>query len=318
MSIDMTIEISVVVCTLDRARDVETAIDSVVKHAGPDVPYELIVVDNGSTDDTRAVIEQQAAAHPAVRYILEPRVGLSHARNAGWLAARARIVAFLDDDAVAEPGWLEAVACAFHRASPDVALVGGRVIPVWEAPPPAWLASRPALGLTILDWSDVPKQITELRVEWLAGANMAVRRSALERAGGFHPALGRSGRRQLSSEDTYLQERLLRLGYQLWYDPSIRIRHRIPASRLTQEWFRRRYFWQGVSDAIMRIVDTPPSMPARLREAASRTRALMRRGSALLDLVRSHDDPARFEQVCWMLIDCGHIAGLLGAWRRRV
>lgn len=309
------VDVSVVICTFNRSADLAGAVESVVRQDAVDFSYEVIIVDNGSTDDTKAVVERLARAHPVVRYLCERHAGLSHARNAGYQTAHAPVVAFLDDDAVAEPGWLHAAVNAFRAAPPDVGVIGGRIIPVWEAPQPGWLTDRPALCLTMLDWSDVPREICDLRIEWLAGANMAVRRHLIAEVGGFHPALGRAGSRNLSSEDIFLQRQLQRAGVRLLYDPAMSVRHRVPAARLTQAWFRRRHFWQGVSDAVMHIIDETPSSSARLRDALARSRALLRRGPALLDLVRSHDDPARFEQVCWMWIECGYVVGLLGAGR---
>lgn len=308
-------DVSIIICTHNRCSELDAAIASVIAPAAASVRYELIVVDNNSSDATPQVVARHATAHSGIRYVREGRLGLSIARNAGWQSATAPIVAFLDDDAVVEPGWIDAIADAFGRGPAGIAMVGGRVIPQWEVPQPSWLADRPALGLTMLDWSPTAREIVDLRLEWLAGANMAVAREMLQRVGGFHPALGRSGRRQLSSEDVFLQKRVQQLGGRLLYDPAMAVSHRVPASRVTQAWFRRRYFWQGVSDAVMQILEEEPSVVERLSHAAARTRALLRRGRALPDLLRRQTDPARFEQVCWMWIECGHIVGLLGAGR---
>jgi GT2 family glycosyltransferase len=228
---------------------------------------------------------------------------------------QSRVAVFLDDDAIAQPGWLAAVHRAFHQSDARVGGIGGRIEPVWEAPRPHWLADRPMLVLTMLDWSPAPKQIRDLATEWLAGANMAFRRDALEAVGGFHPALGRAGRRALSSEDVYLQRQLQRVGFELWYHPDMCVTHRVSASRLTQAWFRRRYFWQGVSDAVMERIEFAPSARERWSRARRRSLSLLRRGVALRDVVRKTDDPARFEQACWMWIDCGYVAGMLGVGR---
>ena len=112
--------------------------------------------------------------------------GLCHARNAGWRAARGFYIAFLDDDTIACEGWVTSIVDAF-TARPDAGAVGGRVVPLWLAPRPSWLSDRVTLALTIVDWSPVPKVLTDLRTEWLVGANMAVRIDLLWVIGGFRP-----------------------------------------------------------------------------------------------------------------------------------
>ena len=106
--------------------------------------------------------------------------------------------------------------------------IGGKVDPIWEAPRPAWLSDQVALGLTIVDWSERTKAITDLKAQWLVGTNIAFRRAALVMSRGFHPALDRAGARMLSSGDVYLTKQILELGYECEYVPAMRVRHRVP------------------------------------------------------------------------------------------
>lgn len=306
-------DLSVVVCTHNRAPDVRRLLMSLAAQVAADGRTEVIVVDNASTDDTRATVHGLAIA--ALRYVFEGRVGLCHARNAGWRQARAPIVAFVDDDAIVEAGWLAAVRAAFRDGGDSLGCVGGRIIPDWEAPRPAWLADRAALVLTMLDWSPTARPIEELDREWLAGANIAFRREVLVATGGFHPALDRVGNRLLSSGDVFLEKQVQRLGYTLLYHPAMCVRHRVPPDRLTKAWFRRRYFWQGVSDAVMEMIESSPSVAQRLASAVRRMGAMARTPQRLVALVRASDDPRDFEEQCWTLIRLGHIAGLLGLAR---
>ncbi|MBI3812117.1 MAG: glycosyltransferase family 2 protein [Nitrospirae bacterium] len=306
--------ISVVICTHNRADYLNKAIRSVLDQSLPGDRYELIVVDNASTDHTRETVR---AFEPAgnVRYLYEGTLGLCHARNTGWQQARGRYVVYLDDDAVACPGWLAAVKEAFATA-PDIGVVGGRVEPIWEGERPAWLSDDLALGLTILDWSDTPKFILDVRREWLVGANMAAPTAVLKEIGGFHPGLDRVGTRMLSSGDVYLQKQILRRGYSCLYHPMMAVRHLVPRSRLEKRWFIRRYYWQGLSNAAMQLIEESPSIVRRASLAASMVFQLLRSPRKIESLVRPVDDPRAFTQKCYSFVTLGHIAGLLGALGR--
>jgi len=306
--------VSVVVCTLDRAAYLRAALDSLVGQALPGDSWEVLVVDNGPTDDSAAVARAFEGTLP-LRYLVEPALGLCHARDAGWRAARGRIVAYLDDDAVAEPGWLAAVRDAFVR-EPRAGVVGGPVRPIWEAPPPPWLSEHAARALTIVDWPGGPKLIPDVRQEWLAGANMAAPRAVLEAVGGFHPRLDRIGRNMLSSGDVFLQQQVLARGWAVAYEPAMAVGHAVTPARLTKRWFRHRYYWQGISDAVMQQIAQAPSPAACVRDAARRAARLLRSPAQLRALLLPTDDPARFTEKCFAWIAVGQVAGLLRAARR--
>ena len=303
--------VSVVICTRNRAAYLAAALESLGNQEGSP-PFEVIVVDNGSTDNTREVVSR-FESRVDLRCIQEPAVGVCHARNAGWRLARARYVAYLDDDAVACVSWVASVVGAFERRA-DAGVVGGPVEPIWQAPRPMWLADEVALGLTIINWPGGPKVLDDLRSEWLAGTNMAIRTELLPRVGGFHPDLDRRGSAMLSSGDVFLQKELVRLGHSCFYDPAMAVRHVVPASRLTKSWFRRRNYWQGVSDAIMELLEQRPSAGERLALAMRSAARLAARPGRLLTLFPT-DDPARFAATCWTLIEIGHLVGLCGAAR---
>lgn len=306
--------ISVVICTRNRADLLQRAIDSVVAQEIARSAYELVIVDNGSSDRT-PVVAQSCQSAAGLRYVREDRVGLCIARNTGWRVAIGSYVAFLDDDAIAEPGWLASIQHAFEYGAADLGIVGGRIDPIWEGQPPGWLSADVAGSLTIIDWGLEPKFIEDVRRVWLAGANMTVRRSVLEEIGGFHPWLDRVGSNLLSSGDVFLQKQALRRGYRCLYLPQMAVRHLVPTSRLTQAWFRRRYFWQGVSDAVMCVIEKGPSRKERLRLALARGVKVMRSSQKMAALLRRTDRPNIFRAKCLALIDIGFIMGLLGVAR---
>lgn len=304
--------VSVVICTHNRARDLQRALQSVAAQTLPLEEFETIVVDNASTDETRMVAQELRTA-ANVQYVFAPTLGLCHARNTGWRAARGRYVAYLDDDAEATTGWLVEVLRGFGAVHPTPGCLGGRVEPVFEAPRPSWLSDDIALSLTIVDWSEVPHVIEDLRKEWLVGANLACRREVLEEVGGFHPALDRSGDNLLSSGDVYLQRLIMEAGHSCYYHPAAAVRHHVPASRLERRWFVRRYYWQGVSDAVMEILHDRPTVAVRRRAALRRALALLGSPTQIAALVVPTADPRWFTKKCWALIEVGHVAGLLRA-----
>lgn len=312
--LDPTPLISVVICTYNRQTYLQTAIENLISQDAGGVDWELIVIDNNSTDGTAALCARYQE-RGLLRYVHEPELGLCFARNTGWRCARGAIVAYLDDDAVAEPGWLKAICDAF-RVFPRAGVVGGRVLPIWQAQRPIWLSDGIALSLTIVDWSAQPTEIPDVRVQWLVGANMAVRTDVLREVGGFDPRLDRVGTNMLSGGDVYLQERIINQGYQCIYHPEMAVRHLVPQSRLQKRWFTRRYYWQGISDAVMLVI-TSGTMTRRDRwsRAGRAAISMLRRPRQIIDLLLPTNDPARFEVKCLALIQIGFIAGMLGEAR---
>lgn len=306
---------SVVICTHNRAAYLAKAIQSVVDQCLPWDDYEVIVVDNRSTDDTREVVDRFSDRAP-LRYVFEPMLGLSRARNAGWRNAHGRYVAYLDDDAVAAPGWLRAIRDTFETVVPTPGCVGGRVAPIWEAPRPPWLSDEILTSLTVIDWSDTPHVIQNLDAEWLVGANIAFPRDVLTRMDGFHPGLDRAGTNLLSGGDVFLQKQIARAGYDCFYQPTVAVSHHVPAARLRKSWFVRRYYWQGVSDAAMQITREHPSARHRAREALVSAARVARSPHAMAGLVLPGANGKRFTRACFTLIAGGHVTGLLGAARR--
>ncbi len=262
--------ISAVVCTRDRSTYLQRCLKALEKQSLPRHLYEVIVVDNGSSDDTASVAESFCRRLPNFHTIAEPKAGLSIARNAGIAASRTDIVAFTDDDAVPDRTWLERISGYFAALPDTVGIVGGDVVPVWEAERPAWLSDFLLRPLSAgLMWSTEPRFLR--RGEWLVEVNSGYRKSALLQVGGFPERLGRVGDLLLSG-DGAVNLLIERAGYQLYYDPRILVSHHIPPSRLTKEWFRRRSFWQGVSMNLLHryVEDTArelgfPDSPVRQR-----------------------------------------------------
>lgn len=302
--------ISAVICTHNRAWYLKGAIESLLDQDLAGDAYEIVVVDNRSTDTTPEVVRGYGGR---LRYIHEPKLGLAHARNTGWRTARGRWVALLDDDAIAQPNWLRTIVEVFETVRPEPGCVGGPVNAIWDAPRPRWLSDELLTSLAIIRWTDAAHAISDLSREWLAGVNLAVARAALEEVGGFATGLDRSGNRLLSSGDVFLQRQIMATGRAAWYDPRVTVGHHIAAARLRPRWFRQRYYAQGLSDTKMQLLQGHLRAPARIQAAVREAISLLWRPSEVAALFRRADDPAAFTAHCFALIRVGHIAGLLGA-----
>lgn len=244
-------EISAIVCVYNRADTLPDCLDALVAQSLPADRCEVIVVDNNSTDGSRDIAETYAARHKQVRVVREEKQGLASARNRGMREATSPIAAFTDDDAVPASDWLERLLARFNALDETVAAVGGELDPVWETPRPDWLTGdklHHALSVR-LGWSRYARFLSD--EEWLCEANSAYRIAPVMALGGFPENLGRIGTNLLSGENA-INALLLRDGMRFFFDPEIRVQHQIARGRLTKDWFRRRFFWQGVTTYLVR------------------------------------------------------------------
>jgi glycosyltransferase involved in cell wall biosynthesis len=272
---------SVIVCTRNRAELLEGCLETLVAER-PAVPWEIVVVDNASTDATAAVVERSREKASAERfeYVVEARPGLSAARNRGVEAARGDHLLFTDDDVLVEPGWVDGLCAGFE--DPDVAAVAGRVEPEWPSPPPRWLAGRQTGLLALTDFGGEPRDLADGEVP--VGASMAIRASALPAAAEpFDPRLGNRGGDRFAYEEHDLFVRLRRSG-RLVYRPQAVVRHRIAPERMTWPSMRRAALHNGYGSRRaerLRLEPTPSRREAAVglaREYAAARRARRRNG----------------------------------------
>jgi len=284
--------VTVVICTYNRADLLPAAIDDVLAQGDPRTPaFELLVVDNNSTDGTREIVERAAARDHRVRYLLETKQGLSHARNAGIAAARAPIITFTDDDVRVGADWLATIMRAFD-AYPGVSVIGGRVLPVWPAQPPAWLTAAHWGPLALVDYGDSPVRVSAGNPLCLVGANLAVARSAFDRVGVFAADVQRVKDSVGSSEDHEFLLRVYDAGLFGVYDPAIVIHAAVQPDRLERAYHRRWHTGHGHFQALMRpaylegsktgrVFDVPAHMyRSAVHDAASWAIATLRRQEA--------------------------------------
>jgi glucosyl-dolichyl phosphate glucuronosyltransferase len=255
--LDEPVDATILIATYNRATLLDRTLASLrALRVAPGCTWEVIVVDNNSTDDTRAVVERHAQGFPVtLKYVFEANQGRSSALNTGIAAAAGTVIATTDDDVLVDAGWLNAACDALLRpADPAVAYAGGPVAPLWETPPPPWLdLTRGDLWGTIAiqDHGDRPFEY-EAAQRVPLGANMAAHRSLFDAIGMFRADLGRtSGKRVLGQEVPDLLARARAAGLRGMYLPSMRVQHHVPSRRLTRAYFRRWWYGKGVSRAVL-------------------------------------------------------------------
>ncbi len=239
-------QISAIICTHNRDTYLGAAIDSLLTQEFA-AEYEVVVVDNGSSDRTREVVEQRLA-NPRLKYIFEPVIGLSVARNTGAKESRGVILAYLDDDAVASQHWLQVLYSAYQN-NEKLAIAGGKVTLLWPqgVQPPRWLSPGLSANLGAYDLGDSIVYIDKPGLT-PRGLNYSIRRSFLEQIGGFDPNLGRVGTNLLSNEELQMTELALHRGLQVAYLPDALVAHNVSPERLKPAWFLKRGWWQGISE----------------------------------------------------------------------
>jgi glycosyltransferase involved in cell wall biosynthesis len=281
--------ISAIVCTHQRYDALSHCLAALVTQSVASADREIIVVDNGVDPVAHA-----AFAWPdGVRVIVSKRAGLSAARNLGVRHSLGEFVAFIDDDAVAHPDWLDAILHAFATdLDGRVAAVGGRVVPIWEVAQPSWLDRWHEGYLSIVDLGDGRRPLHGN--EWLAGTNLAFRRAALG-AEAFSERLGRCPEALLGNEEIAVMTRLRAGGHTILYDPAIVVSHRVGAERLTQAWMHRRVAWQTVSDLLAPSTQTHPDSAAALwSQIAAYVGRLPPAWRGIAGMLRHTDDPDLF------------------------
>ena len=258
---------SVVICTYNRAGWLDATLRSLSRTVSDRV-WDIVIVDNNSADDTKAVVARHAAVCGVpVTYLFEPQQGKSNALNTGMSRASGDVFVFTDDDVDVYPGWLDAACDALEQEN-AIDYVGGPVEPMWEAPPPRWFDThRSDLWgtLAILDYGPA-SFIFEERQRVPRGVNMAVRRRLVDRSGGFHPELGRRGKSLLGQEQAEFFSRARASGVRGRYVPAMKVRHHVPASRATFNYFLRWWFWKGISRARVDAIHGRPELGLDLRE----------------------------------------------------
>ena len=256
------VEISAVVCTYNRAGHLNTALESLVRQTLDPSCYEILVVDNCSTDGTQQLVNDVIGSyHGYMRYVREEQQGLSFARNRAIKEARGDILSFLDDDATANPDWLKTIRFCFTRVSPRPAVVGGPVRLKFELSPPSWDLDEleTLLLFSGMDYGKQPRWMSER--EGAVGANVAYDRVILLREGlQFSTDLGRMGRGLLGGEEGELLRLLRERGYDAYYHPDAWVWHLVLKERVSSDYALKRFYWVGRTHAIRWYLKNTPNV----------------------------------------------------------
>lgn len=276
---------SVIICTYNRRNLLLSALASLRRQTLPFTQFEVIVVDNGSTDGTLEAIETYTQAadttsttyithdshttnatniqrhqpgttanHLRIQCLTEARNGLAYARSTALRVATGDISVFLDDDTVASPHFLERLQLAYEETGADA--IGGRVEIRWEAARPHWLTEDllEMLGYfaPFRSRASLPDTLC------FSSCNFSVKMAALQKIGHFMPFLGKRVDAPVSMEIEDICRRLRQAGYTLWYEPMAEVMHRAVRTRLNQAFFVGRSYWQGRSEILARYAEIDP------------------------------------------------------------
>jgi len=297
------LQLSVIVPTYNRAAGVARALVSILDQTASCDRYEILVVDNNSTDNTAEVVDDFVRrSNGRIRRLLETRQGVAYARQAGIDAARAGILAFFDDDVSVSRSWVETILQTFDE-HPDIEVIGGKVLPQWATPPPRWLTRAHWSPLALQDFGDRPELMSIDNPRALISANLACRRQVFDRLGGFSPVFQRVKDGIGSLEDDEWIRRLWKSGGRGLYVPELVAFTEVPPSRLTHAYHRRWHQGHGRFYALLRAEEMERTsvgsfcgVPAHMYRAAFRD--VMGGVGALLvgrfDLAFLHEVQLRF------------------------
>lgn len=242
--------ISIIVCTYNRDKYIYDALESIANNDFPHNEYEIVLVNNNSTDSTEEKSKQFATKFPDVnfRYCTESKQGLSYARNKGITESKGDFIVFLDDDVVVKPDYLKNLKTNLDN-TPDLMAFGGKIMPRFEAGhPPKWLNRWMYSLISATNCPDKAQKYGKRK--YPIGANMGFKRQCLEKSGYFNTELGRTGNILLGGEEKDIFMRLRAKGITPYYLPNVEIEHIIPESRTTIEYIERAGLGIGISEQI--------------------------------------------------------------------
>jgi glycosyltransferase involved in cell wall biosynthesis len=240
--------ITVILCTYNRRKSLATALDSVAASQVPSsIPWEVLVIDNNSTDGTRELVENFSRRYPGrFRYLFESQQGKSCALNRGVREANGDVLAFVDDDVTVEPSWLRNLTASLE--SDRWSGAGGQVVPLWNTERPKWLPDSGDILAPLVLFN--PGEEAGALSEPPFGTNMAFRKKVFERYGEFRTDLGPRPNSAIRGEDTEFGRRVLNGGEEIYYEPGAVVYHPVTPDRLTRKYFLQWWFDKGRTEVL--------------------------------------------------------------------
>ena len=247
------VKISAVICTYNRAELLDKCIKSLTEQSLDKSKYEIIIVNNNSTDNTQEVINKWAVSNKQIVTVLEKQQGKSFALNAGIKKANGKYVAFTDDDIYVEPDWLERLLYAFTHIKPEPVSVGGKIIPYFDSTPPQWFIDG---GYEFREKGDVGKflELPQAR-NGFSGGNVAYAKWALIKINGYSTSFGPKENKFIMGEDTEISNRIHQQNPNFWYDPDIVVNHFTPDSHFRYSFWIKRSYLTGIANAKLKPVN---------------------------------------------------------------
>lgn len=241
--------ISVIICTYNRERYIYNVLQSIAEGNLSKESYEIVLVDNNSSDNTKGECDRFMADYPEIRlhYCIEPNQGLSYARNCGIRESKGDVLAYVDDDALVNKEYLSTYADFFER-NPQAVAAGGPILPEYDGcDEPEWMSHYTRQLVTGKLWLG-EKEREFPGDAFPGGGNAAYRKSVFDAIGLFNVELGRKGNSLIGAEEKDLFDKMTTRGMKFYYLPTAILYHLIPPKKLTKDYFNRLTYGIGVSE----------------------------------------------------------------------
>lgn len=240
--------LSVIICTYNREKYIGNLLESIAKNDFNKADYEIVLVDNNCTDNTKAICDKFASTHPDINfnYVVETEQGLSAARNKGIREAKGELLVYVDDDALVDTWYLQTIV-EYMSNHTNIMACGGPIIPLYETEEPEWMSSYTKALLT--GWMDYGDDIRLYpNGKYPGGGNSAYRAEVFQKVGSFNTELGRKGNNLMGAEEKDIFDKMVAQGMRFIYLPKMILHHIIPQKKLEQDYFDRLTLQIGISE----------------------------------------------------------------------
>jgi len=245
--------ISVVIPSRNRSVLLERTLRSLLLQSYSQDKFEVIVIDNGSTDNTKEIVDKISTEIRNLKYSYVEKPSLHEGRHAGLRLSEAQILVYADDDIEALPSWLQGINDAF--LDDNVGLVGGKNIPNYESEPPAWIenlweVTPDGRYITYFSLLDLGDEMKEINPHFVFGCNFAIQKSILVQAKGFHPdGMPTPLLKYRGDGETYVADQVFAMGFKTIYNPQASVKHWLPTSRMNLDYIKKRAYAEGVTQS---------------------------------------------------------------------